>query len=372
MPPFLPVAPADVPPFQHLLIHTGTVAMGCIAGAISMYLDVHCQHSLTPVYVNNGLTASAVGFYADLARSAAVERFGAAPEPYLLLKTGSGPEESCFDTANMTREALMVRHTPGSSTWHSNRPGRLCPSSCPCHEGVSNCLQIGSCFPSEPLASLFWVHVIRRPLDVVLSAYAYHTKDPAPEAWLHEQQITQYARFLASQGADNATLLQLGCFDPALSGVSYSVYLRSLPEPQGLLLEFLRSSAGMWNMARLYLGLARLPAGRSEVVRYEALQMDPSLALSRVLQAVATPCLLRHRGDLHAEILRACHTPSWSAAKRAKSNHVGKYSTADRQRRGELLLSNGIARDHLLRLESMLGYEPDEQFAVFLEGIAGR
>ena len=347
--------------FQHL-IRTGTAAVGCIAGAFTAHLDVLCQHSLTPVYVNNGLTASAIGFYADLARSAAFERFGAAPEPYLLLKTGSGPEESCFDTADMTREALTVRH----SSTHSMRPGRRCPGSCPCHEGVSNCLQIGSCFASEPLASLFWVHVIRRPLDVVLSAYAYHTQDPAPEAWLHEQQITHYARFLASQGADNASLQQLGCFDPALSRVSYWSYLRSLPEPQGLLLEFLRSSAEMWRMARLHLRLSRLPAGRSEVVRYEALQADPSLALSRVLQAVATPCSLRHRGQLQAGLLRACHTPSWSAAKRGNSSHVGKYSAADRQRRVELLLSNGIARDHLLRLESMLGYEPDEQFAAFL------
>lgn len=351
-----------------LLVRAGTAAVGCIAGAISSHLDMLCQHSLTPVYVNNGLSAAAIGFYVDLARSAAFERFGVVQEPYLLLKTGSGLEESCFDTADMTHAALTVRH----SSTHSKLPGRPCPGSCPCHEGVSNCLQIGSCFASEPLASLFWVHVIRRPLDIVLSAYAYHTQDPAPEAWLQEQQITHYARFLASQGADNATLTQLGCFDPSLARVSYWRHLRSLPEPQGLLLEFLRSSAEMWRMARLHLRLSRLPATRSEVVRYEGLQADPSLALSRVLQGVATPCSLRHRVQLQAALMRACHTPSWSAARRGNSSHVGKYSAADRRRRAELLLSNGIARDHLLRLESMLGYEPDGQFAEFLEGLAGK
>ncbi len=79
---------------------TGTALIGCIVGSLTAHLDVFCQvccawlraggrshelpclplgrlqHSATPVYVNNQLTAAAIGYYADLSRSAAFQRFG--------------------------------------------------------------------------------------------------------------------------------------------------------------------------------------------------------------------------------------------------------------------------------------------------------
>ena len=251
---------------------TGTAAIGCIVGAISAHLDVSCRHSALPIYVNDGLTAASVGYYTEVARAAAVDRFGAAVEPFLLLKTGTGPQEVCYDTVTLSQGVSDFRHI----SEHPRLPGRLCPSSCPCHNGVTNCLEIGSCHAAEPLADLLWVHVIRRPMDVVLSAYAYHTQDPAPEAWLRLLSIRHYALYLSQEGVDNATLTRLGVYKPLYAGMSYWHFLRMLPEQEGVILEFMRSLAEMWQMARFHLRFSRLPG--ATVVRYEELQANPRQA----------------------------------------------------------------------------------------------
>ncbi len=131
-----------------------------------MHAASNLQHSITSIYVNSELTSSGIGYYADLSRSAAFQRFGvvrgaqpcycqapprplhATPaEPYMFLKTGSSPNETCFDTAHVRRrlsrltliatsllsmltkmstDALSVRH----SSVHSSTPGRQCPEVC--------------------------------------------------------------------------------------------------------------------------------------------------------------------------------------------------------------------------------------------------
>ena len=302
-----------------------------------------------------------MGFYAEIARVAAIERFGTVADPFLLLKTGTGPDEVCYDTASLSRGALELR----LNSEHPRLPGRICPGKCPCHNGVSNCLEIGSCHAAEPFMDLLWVHVIRRPLDVVLSAYAYHIQDPAPELWLKLLSIRHYALYLSREGADNATLKSLGVYRRLHARTSYWRFLRALPEDKGVILEFLRSSAELWQSARLHLRFSRMR--EAITVRYEDLAADPRKALMEVTEAVSTPCMAKHEDELWRSLMLSCHTGSWSAARLANSSHVGKYSATDRLRRARILMSNSIARDHLMRLESILEYDPDISIARMFE-----
>ena len=350
--------PRQSSPFDGVILvthhKTGTAAVGCIVGALSMSMDVQCQHLATPIYVNAMLSSSAISHYLSVSQVISSERFGRVQSPYLLLKTGSAPKETCFDTGSMAGEStFFIQHT----NLHSHRPGNECPGECPCHHGVINCLTIGSCMISEPLEDLLWVHFIRRPLDIVISAYAYHTKFPAPEAWLKQLSIRHYAFFLASQGVDNATLISLGVYGQRVQSTSYWQFLRSLPEGKGLLLEFLRSSPQLWSMARHHLRMSRLEGrGRALTVRYEDLQADPKVALHGLLGAVSTSCMQRGEAQFMAFLKRTCHPGSWSHAQLANNTHIGRYSSLDGMRRADLLLAQPIVSESVLHLDGILGY----------------
>ena len=352
---------------------TGTAAVGCIVGALSLSMDVQCQHIATPIYVNAMLSSAAIGYYLQITRLAALGRmndevpppFGSSGEvqpPFLLLKTGSGPRETCFDTGSTAAAAtLFVEHT----SLHSHRPeatSRCIPRDCPCHDGVSNCLSVGSCHVSEPVSPLLWIHFIRRPLDIVLSAYSYHIQSPPPEAWLKQLSIRHYALFLAGQGVDNATLARLGVYAERFQSMSYWTFLRSLSEWKGMLLEFLRSSPQLWSMARHHLRMSRLEGaskGRSLVVRYEELQKDPETSLRGILRAASasSPCMRRQEGQLVAYLRRTCHPGSWTNDQLRNNSHVGRYTTVDGLRRSNLLLALPMVHESISRLNAILGYD---------------
>ena len=59
-----------------------------------------CQHSIMTSYVNENLTGPTTGYYMHLAKSVAFEQFRAVHFPYLMLRTGSAPFETCYDSAS--------------------------------------------------------------------------------------------------------------------------------------------------------------------------------------------------------------------------------------------------------------------------------
>lgn len=54
----------------------------------------------------------------------------------------------------------------------------------PCMPDGAPALSLDGCFVSLPLAELGVWHMVRRPLDVVVSALWFHQQEPAPEAWI--------------------------------------------------------------------------------------------------------------------------------------------------------------------------------------------
>lgn len=104
-----------------------------------------------------------------------------------MLKTGSAPDEVCFDTAGIARNALESSMLSGHKGFEES--GARCRDPCPCHNGVTNCLDLGVCYSAEPLPHLLWVHVIRNPVNIVISAYNYHRIDPPIEEWLSTLKV---------------------------------------------------------------------------------------------------------------------------------------------------------------------------------------
>lgn len=54
----------------------------------------------------------------------------------------------------------------------------------PCSPDGAPLLSLDGCFVSLPLAELGVWHMVRRPLDIVVSALWFHQQQPAPEAWI--------------------------------------------------------------------------------------------------------------------------------------------------------------------------------------------
>lgn len=110
----------------------------------------------------------------------------------------------CYPT--LLQDLMSMQH----DSVHSGQPGQVCGTECPCNHNVTNCLSLGHCYSSEPFARILWVHVIRHPVDIVLSLYNYHSSSPPVEPWLEEVSVYHYAAYLADSGVDNETMAQVG------------------------------------------------------------------------------------------------------------------------------------------------------------------
>ncbi|KAG1675905.1 hypothetical protein FOA52_001562 [Chlamydomonas sp. UWO 241] len=348
---------------------TGTSLVGCIAGALARRIEAACNHTITPVYVNNDLTAGVTGYYLAQTKAIAEQRHGAAATaPYMLLKTGEAPLEYCYDSEEMERSRHTIVDFPAS---HPIWPGAACATprewppgvgTCPCNGNKTDCFSLGTCFGASADSKLLYVHVVRDPLDVVVSAYSYHRKDPPPEPWLMYLLVEHLLNMLKATAMDPGLLDAV--FDnrsqPAMKS-TYWAALRTLPEEKGLQLEMLRSSISLWPTARL------AQRGGSTLVRYEDLMHDMAGTLSRILKPLNTPCMAAAAaktgpGSLLAETEAECSPAKWSAGKQADPTqiqaqaHRGSYTPEDKARWVGLLISWPYARRVIPELQLLLGY----------------
>lgn len=343
---------------------TGTALVGCIVAVIQQQLETNCQHATLQVYVNDYLESHDAAFYLDVAKANAFRRNAEAPPPYLLFKTGSAPKETCFDTAGIAKYVLPAllrsEHVAAMSS------GTVCHKACPCHNGVLNCFDLGSCHSTEPLSQLYWVHIIRSPINIVVSAYNYHRIDPPIEAWLVQLNIKDVALWLATIGADNQTLQDTGAYDPKYRKYTYWKFLQEVPEEKGLYMEFIRTAHDMWQMARLYQRMARFEM-KKLAVRYEDLEADPMKHLIQPLLEVTQldrPCLKSQLDSFEGQLNKQCMPRTWSAKRRGVNSHIGSYTKQDKQRQTMLLIRNPYILEQLCRLESLLDYQTLQEYCV--------
>lgn len=322
---------ADMPPRPLDLVlaathhKTGTVQLMCMANVLRNAAGVSVTAQVS------GVTATDVA--AAAAATAAKQQ-------------GSGRRAS-------TPPGLLLTTMPLAQQCYGRVGGKAsdCPvPDAPCTADGESVLSLDGCFVSLPLADLGVWHMVRRPLDIVVSALWYHQQEPAPEAWIDAKFSTRLGMMKKGGVPDNA-LKALG-IGKEHEAVPYGQLLRTLPEEKALLLEFWRSVPGLYSMARQFLALQRHPAALQ--LRYEDAARDFNSTFSPVLQQFFPG----HARTVLGEA-QPCDPSTWTSSQTQDSNHVtaGKHPPGARERLQGLLLAQPEVRRHLCLLTEVLGYE---------------
>ena len=277
--------------------------------------------------------------------------------PLAIFRTGYPPDITCLD-----QEASTQCDQLGAAGGIRIRPSML-RMGCPCTRGSLNCSSVGRChFTRDRSRSWGTVTgrmsaflVVRRPIDVILSAYSYHKQEPPVEQWLKEDKFQSYVKLFEISGGFSKDLV-VAIKGHALKhhNSSYHDYLVGQSESKGLIAEFMHSSMALWQLARAK-ALSR--ASGIRVVRYEDLIKDPIETLTPFLLSSLSPCLNATLiNSTLKEEAKACSVNTWSSEQIANNSHVTHNASVNRQRAALLLESPFIAAE-IRRLNRALGYE---------------
>lgn len=177
-----------------------------------------------------------------------------------------------------------------------------CPGTlpCPCQGEQEQCLATEGGTIDIPLGNTTVVQVVRSPVNVVLSAYQYHTQEPAPEEWLEFMTMSNFSGWMFAGGVPYEALDSLGAHSRPEE--SFYSFLRRLPAEQGVKLQFWMSAWELYGFARQYLslqqhqrqpGLRFLPMHRGPPCRARAAGASSSLILRPMVPPAAAttrPC----------------------------------------------------------------------------------
>ncbi|KAL4429166.1 hypothetical protein ABPG77_010145 [Micractinium sp. CCAP 211/92] len=304
---------------------TGTVQFMCLAGVLRNAAKATVTAQI------GGVTAADV---AAAAAAAAAQQQGSG-------KRGSAPPGVLLTAMPLAQRCY------GQAGGESFR----CPiEDAPCTPDGAPLLSLDGCFVSLPLAELGVWHMVRRPLDIVVSALWFHQQEPAPEAWIDAEFGTRIG-MMKKGGVPMAALEALG-IGKRHEAVPYGQLLRTLPEETALLVEFWRSLPGLYAMARQFLALQRHPAALQ--LRYEDAAHDFNSTFSPVFKQ-----FYPRRANTIMRGAQQCDPNTWTTRQTQGSNHVtaGKHPPGARERLQDLLLVQPEVRRHLCLLTEVLGYE---------------
>lgn len=363
-----------IPPTGVLFINHGgdhvSPMLSCIADQLAQRWETVCSHGVALVTsvnqsANPFANMASFGYMVDLARAAIEEQTGWSKPPYLITRaSGADLQETCYDSAAMARDALIVRHI----STHSSSPGRVCKSGCPCHDGVTSCLEFGSCFVSLPMSDgLLWVHVVVNPVDSVLWKFQSLTRQtPVVESWVHKPNyVGNLGKDLAEKGIRKEFLVALGLMDPHNAKLSYGQMLKKLSDDDGVFLEFLRSLPDLWKSARVYRRLSLKPSHKQQ---YRELVLHAPDLVPEVLSSVidfirSLDPMLKGLGSSCLSTLGGKDAAMRMALKCSIEESVGsggtrrppKEQAEEKRRRVAALLKHPYAADQILRLEGAMG-----------------
>ena len=316
--------------FQHLLYNLGTLLdagtsqMGCILWKIA-----RTKGLVQPWYYNPSANSSVIASYLERSKD------GTAPATFL---TGSHLQTQCFHSQT---------HLPCGAHGMSD---------CPCDLAPRDCLSLeDACHLILPVANIRGLHFIRHPVDIILSAYAYHVQLPAPEEYFEQLLTSDIVRQLADHGGDSDVLTRLL---PDKTNLTFGEAIRTLPIKAGLQLVFWMSAKNLYAMVRQHRLLQnRLPTVMA--VRFESLRDDFNGTVGKFLVNLGLG--YSPSDTLHAvEQLQHCDPGTWDTAKLKTSNHVTLASEGDRAgERARLLLADGEVQRRLCDMAAALGYGHD-------------
>jgi hypothetical protein len=228
-----------------------------------------------------------------------------------------------------------------------------------------------------PAGHVGLVHIVRNPIDAIVSAYSYHMQVPPPEDWIDIMKVPTYSKWLQSVGVPRDELIKLGFIgggrlDATVEGRggivaegvaggtnSYGEALRALPPDQGILLEFWRSAPTMYGMARMYAATKHV-SPNSLVVRFEDLKTRFNGTVHHWLQDLGMADD-SEEADVIVGKLQQCDPQTWNADQLASSSHVTATKTQGKE--GPLiaaLLGDGAVGPRICDLATALDY-PDER-----------
>ena len=100
--------------------------------------------------------------------------------------TGHGLDAHCYVAA----PPAPGGEEGGDAAGEAQPELRLCPLRLPCNATLRTELGLGRCFlqlPAVPRTA--YLHFVRNPISVVVSAYLFHTQLPAPEEWIDNFKV---------------------------------------------------------------------------------------------------------------------------------------------------------------------------------------
>lgn len=174
--------------------------------------------------------------------------------------------------------------------------------------------------PPESAGRLGFFNIYRNPIDLVLSAYSFHTSKPKSEPWMHRPHpVIWKSTRLSWAGADNDTLAAIGLADAEdQPETSYVDMLTRLPVESGILMEFWHSLPEILSMSRQYRLLKEQPSAFQ--ARFEALRDDYNATLLAALEHLRFG--ETSQTMLDATVAGGCDPGVWTPEQRAASDHV--------------------------------------------------
>ncbi|KAL4425549.1 hypothetical protein ABPG75_009565 [Micractinium tetrahymenae] len=258
---------------------------------------------------------------------------------------------------------LSGGHAPNQLCYRRGRPpysvGPSCPNyKLPCAPDGTPVLSLNGCFlnlPGMHLGAPGFAHFYRNPLDIVISAFWYHTQDTIPhiETWLRYPAGSTLDA-MVSHGVPREELEALGLGRPEVRSLSFAALLRSLPEERAVQLQFWNSVPELYTMARQYRILKHLPGAFQ--VRFEDAQHDLVGSISPMLQEFFPNHTQAITENVHKF---ECDPSSWSPEELSRSNHVTatKHPPGSKERLQRVLWEQPRVWRHLCTLANALDYE---------------
>lgn len=194
----------------------------------------------------------------------------------------------------------------------------------PCTQDQLNWLhEPTTCRPDLPKEISFgFFNMIRNPIDVVLSAFAFHSGRPSSEPWLFRPQGVGYlGRDFFYSGADKKTLEKMGLArweERQEERAAYVDLLMALPPEDGVIMEFWHSLPELVSVARQYQLLSPYPGAFH--ARFEDMRDAFNATILESLRH------LKLGGDaektLESAVAGGCDPGTWTEEQRKRSNHV--------------------------------------------------
>jgi hypothetical protein len=222
--------------FSLPLHSTGT----CLANGIKRFFNLYCDHAIKLDQAEVTLYPEQLDYYLEFARRTSFKKLGLELKPYLAVVTDGGPQEVCVDTGDpFNAETEEENH---------------CPFPCPCSKRNTSCYTLSpSCrLLQMPSRKLLYIHILRHPLDIVVDVYDRFFGDRKGEEITGDATMNPMVSYLTHMGANRSELESLGAMDKEVEKMTYSSFIRSRREIDGLRLEFMRTGPDLWRMARLH------------------------------------------------------------------------------------------------------------------------